>query len=716
MAEKVKDQASPDAGGVHNGDGDGLSSPAAGSRVMAHKDDDLAINEDYHDPNLGGLSDSEDPNALGADEQHASLGVIDPALDPLDDDVQGEDSRACSHAASVSPSLEASPELEEDQGANDNVNVNSGDYAPDSQSPSDPDVYDPNDDNDDKNDENAGDVDNSGSNPRGKYKRKDRFVIDAVRGGYYFRGQPEYALHPGKTSRQYVQYIYNRLLPISTRMHTRSIDKTTFRKEVAAFDCENITNTRDVKGYWFNVLLHIIQIYRSEYYNLYPQHFDARKRILPQYVMKVNDFDDTKSSTLKTEYYSHVPPSFVFDPRPYVESKLRKAALKSMGGKHTGSGTRATRGVRTMNPNVVDPISGDSGDANDSDFAEPLKKRRRVSNDKVTDKGKRGTGGATRPTRRTRVSRAPSYDKEEIDIRSSEDSGELLIDRRTGDRIRVSIGNYSKHGGQTTTAPKAHKPHNTSRQKTRTPSQVGGGHGQSKTKSKNTQQRRKKSNNYNPKNRNNNPIGSVNTRIPKKGEKQVISRVNRTQYHRGTTTTNNSRSQSRSHSRSHSNSTTREFTTRTRRKTTPTQPNVRLGRPTVDQDDNVPYISHGLDSGLGSQYQDDGADGDVENGGGPGDSGIGGGIRNTGRRGGIRHRRRDATNDAIAEDMAQDEQRPRGERRYRSRTTVCPSLFVIVCCCVCHSTRALVVRFAHLLTLHPLLVLMHRLDLIELLL
>ena len=644
-----------DPSGDPDGMDDGQLDPPAGDSIMAHKDDDLATLAPA-DEKLGGLDEDEDIIAEAELEQRMvrlESPVHGADKSEIDNDNENADDGHVGASESPSPELEMDSEPSNGNGNDNTGGIASGDES-DGESAS--------------GDENDGDVANSGSIARGPHKSKYNFLLDVMKRNCYFRGQPDYALWPASASRIAAQGMVNYLLPFSHQMRFKSIDKDTWSRQLADFEESAISNSRDKKGYWFNVLLNIIQVYLGEYYYLFPHHFDSQKKILKRYVSEVRNFDLSKGNSLRMAHYAAFQPGNIIDPTPYVKESLRTSALRSIG--------RKPAGARTMRANVIAPESGDSGDDDDSEFEPPAAKKRRVTRG-MGDHGGNSISNNGSGKRRTRVSRAPSYDNEEIDIRSSEDSGATLIDRRSGkDRIKVKIGRYhSNTRGQHTTAQPAPTTHNTQTQSrtqkrsTQEPRRSTATPRTGPIATKNTQKKSKK------KHKKKKKISPKNTRIPKIGEGAILSRVTRVKKPTRTkSTTSKSRSRSRSKTHSQDRAT---ITTAPRRannkhskgkhkhkhkEKTSMKSGVKKNRHTYE-DDPVGFVDPEIGISSSPQYTDEFEDN--------GDNDNGGRIRTRGRGGRIKHRSRDDYNDAIATELIDDEKRPREERKHRSRTTVC---------------------------------------------
>ena len=508
--------------------------------------------------------------------------------------------------------------------------------------------------------ENDGDTHNGA---RGTYKDKNKFVTDAVRLERYFKGQPRYKDHTARTCRAYVKLISDELVKLRSKMMTSSIDADTYQRACDEFEALNLVSAIKIKAYWYNTLLNVCQIYKSEYHNLYPLHFDARKRIYKRYIMDVNDWDTSLGDRLKPHHYAPaMEPSFVFNVTVYISEMLREKALRSVSGK---------RSARTMNANCNGPVSGDSGDEDDSDYEneddEPPRKRRRRN----TQQGGNGTsqrsgvsnGRGARGRRSMATTNSQAFTDE-----SSDESGETVIRRRQGGHIKVKLGSYRDTGyGPTTTHAKA-QPQQQRRKNigVKSVADATGRAHPSKTLGNGSNNKAKNTLKLNEKR-----LPTSRSKSRKKLKK--IPKYQHSNAHSYNHTNNNNNNTSKKTKSKLTNSNqfsnlSKSITTRTRKrrkKEAKRIPMTQLGNGNSNSYPNH-HHSHGRAPRNGPvSYEPGGWDsGDMAGVGGGGVRlGVGaGGAAPVGRHGAVRHRRRDASNDQIAQDMAQDEQRPRGTR------------------------------------------------------
>ena len=639
MATKDREKTPP---GVHNGRSMTLADPSQ----LSHKDDDLAAGADDYDIVSGILEEVdelEQPDGNRQDGQGVSGAgddgelVVDLSLgvDALMDDQQDHgdekkdqgrgDPGGESDSHSPSPELESSDADKENQGVSHN-------------------------------------------GARGKYLDKNLFYTDAIRGGYYLKGQPIYSKLTTKTCQVYVDVATKQLYAMRHKMKKDTIYPGMMKAAGDELELLGIKHAPKIKGTWFGHLLNVTQIYKSEYHNLYPDHFDENMCILPEWIMPVNNWDTSLGNRLKPEHYpTAIEPSFIWDATVYIDGLLRAKALKSIG---------KLSGARAMNANVVEPISGDSGDDDDSDYEdEPPKKRRRKSKkvDKDGDRHRHSSGrlgrGARVASRGKRKKQSTPIDTDEYD-ESSDESGDTVINRRNGGDIKVKLGTYTggQHNGAKAQAPRqgrssrgvfSHQQASGATNTSKNYENVAGN--RLKNKVKNTRKKDKnKQKRSSLKTSRNGPM----LRIPKYGE-------NRPNY--SNVPPMPSTISSSNHNGAPVNNQTRSISTRNRK--TKKRPKVRIMKRSGGglHTSGGHHRNGGPGHGQAVSGAHGGGSGAVPNYSGSGTAAVARGQA-AGGRGGIRHRRRDAENDQIAQDMVQDEQRPRDERQYRSRTTVCLGL------------------------------------------
>ena len=303
---------------------------------LPHKDDDLALTVDGYDPAAGILDEVDLSDGQGSADQDDQDRIAS----------NGNDNTAVDLSLGVDALMDIQPgdeEDEKDQGQSDAH----GDV--DDQSPS-PEL-----------ESSAEDKENKGvshNGARGKYLDKNLFYTNAIRGGYYMKGQPIYSKLTTKTCQVYVEVATKALYAMRHKMKKDTIYQGMIQQAMNELELLGVRHAPKIKGTWFGHLLNVTQIWKSEYHNLYPEHFDENMCILPGWIMPVNNWDTSLGNRLKPEHYpTAIEPSFIWDVTVYVDGLLRTKALTSIG----------KSAARTINANVNAPDSGDSGD-DDSDY------------------------------------------------------------------------------------------------------------------------------------------------------------------------------------------------------------------------------------------------------------------------------------------------------------------------------------------------------------
>ena len=638
MAEKEKRQ---ERGGDNNEKHNGGVTPPAEGTTQQDPDYDLSITAALGPDELAALVDYDEEEQLDPQLVHDAITNGNIQAQPL---TQGAQLVADNMPLDIAIGDDDDKKADEalDQGAGEDEVSASPELS----------------DDDQLGNENNGDSHNGA---RGTYKDKNKFVTDAVTGAYYFKGQPRYKDHTARTCRAYVKVVSDELVKLRSKMGTSTVDVDTYQRACDEFEQLNLIGARKIKAYWYNTLLNVCQIYKSEYHNLFPSHFDARKRIYKRYIMDVNDWDITLGDRLKPEHYAPaMEPSFVYNVSVYISEILRSKALKSVSGR---------RSSRVMNANVNEPVSGDSGDDDDSDYEDdepPRKRRKRNPLRTITSDSLMGTANMRGARDRRPVTRQAAIN---FSDESSEESGETVVRRRQGGNIKVKLGRYQDtRGGTTTVHAKAQQP--PKRRKNIGVKSVADASGRA-----HPAKTHRNGNNNNSKN----TLKSNEKRLPfsqskrkKKNNEKLLkipkfTTLHHTRGHSGSNKKTSNTSTSNTVHGAHYPRLNKSIKTRTRKRRKHTTAK------------NVAPIHHNGGAGDPPQQAPSGWDSGEVNGVGNGGVRLGygtGAAAPVGGRSAIRHRRRDAANDSIAQDMADDEQRPRRERQYRSRTTVCTP----VCC------------------------------------